>query len=76
MLDLEKFKEILPSYLDKKIFDSSQLIPFFNNIFKEEVDFRDARAKEINVKISNFPYKKTMNLMTLRFIENKENIVF
>ena len=93
ILGLEKFKEILPSYLDKKIFDSSQLIPFLNNIFKEEIDFRDARAKEINIKISNFPYKKTiddfdfsfqpslsknliMDLMTLRFIENKENIIF
>lgn len=92
-LELLKIKELLPSYLDKNIFDSSQLIPFLNNLFKSEREFRDERAKEINIKVSNFPYRKTidefdfsfqpglsksliMDLMTLRFIENKENIIF
>ena len=92
-LELIKIKELLPSYLDKNIFDSSQLIPFLNNLFKSEREFRDERAKEINIKVSNFPYRKTidefdfsfqpglsksliMDLMTLRFIESKENIIF
>lgn len=92
-LELIKIKELLPSYLDKNIFDSSQLIPFLNNLFKGEREFRDERAKEINIKVSNFPYRKTidefdfsfqpglsksliMDLMTLRFIESKENIIF
>ena len=62
-------------------------------MFKQEIEFRDKRAKEININISNFPYKKRiedfdfsfqpglskskiMDLMTLRFIENQENIIF
>ncbi len=62
-------------------------------MFKQEKEFRDTRAKEINISISNFPYKKSiedfdfdfqpglskskiMDLMTLRFISNHENIIF
>lgn len=92
-LGLNTFKTNLSSYLDKNIFDNTQLIPFLNNLFKQEVLFRNKRAEEINISISNFPYKKTiddfdfdfqpglsrnliMDLMTLRFIEKNENIIF
>ena len=93
ILGLNKIKEELSKNLDKNIFDNSQLIPFLNYMFKQEKEFRDKRAKEINISISNFPYKKCiddfdfdfqpglskskiMDLMTLRFISNKENIIF
>lgn len=93
ILGLNKIKEELSKNLDKNIFDNSQLIPFLNYMFKQEIEFRDKRAKEININISNFPYKKRiedfdfsfqpglskskiMDLMTLRFIENQENIIF
>ena len=93
ILGLNKIKEELSKNLDKNIFDNSQLIPFLNYMFKQEIEFRDKRAKEININISNFPYKKRiedfdfsfqpglskskiMALMTLRFIENQENIIF
>ena len=56
-LGLLKIKEELSKNLDKNIFDNSQLIPFLNYMFKEEIEFRDKRAKEINVNISNFPFK-------------------
>lgn len=93
ILGLNKIKEELSKNLDKNIFDNSQLIPFLNYMFKQEKEFRDKRAKEINISVSNFPYKKCiddfdfdfqpglskskiMDLMTLRFISNKENIIF
>ncbi len=93
ILGLNKIKEELSKNLDKNVFDNSQLIPFLNYMFKQEKEFRDKRAKEINISISNFPYKKCiddfdfdfqpglskskiMDLMTLRFISNKENIIF
>lgn len=92
-LGLLKVKENIGSYLDKNIFDNSQLIPFLNSLFRQEVVFRDERAREINIFTSNFPYRKTIrdfdfdfqpglsrklinDLMTLRFIENSENIIF
>lgn len=93
ILGLNKIKEELSKNLDKNIFDNSQLIPFLNYMFKQEKEFRDNRAKEININVSNFPYKKCiedfdfdfqpglskskiMDLMTLRFISNHENIIF
>ena len=93
ILGLNKIKEELSKNLDKNVFDNSQLIPFLNYMFKQEKEFRDKRAKEINISVSNFPYKKCiddfdfdfqpglskskiMDLMTLRFISNKENIIF
>ena len=93
ILGLNKIKEELSKNLDKNVFDNSQLIPFLNYMFKQEKEFRDKRAKEINISISNFPYKKCiddfdfdfqpglskskiMDLMTLRFISNKENVIF
>lgn len=92
-LGLLKVKENIGSYLDKNIFDNSQLIPFLNSLFSKELAFRDERAREINIFTSNFPYRKTIedfdfdfqpglskklinDLMTLRFIENSENIIF
>lgn len=92
-LGLLKVKENIGSYLDKNIFDNSQLIPFLNSLFSKELEFRDERAREINIFTSNFPYRKTIkdfdfdfqpglsrklinDLMTLRFIENSENIIF
>ena len=53
ILGLNKIKEELSKNLDKNIFDNSQLIPFLNYMFKQEIEFRDKRAKEININISN-----------------------
>lgn len=65
ILGLNKIKEELSKNLDKNIFDNSQLIPFLNYMFKQEIEFRDKRAKEININISNFPYKKELKILIL-----------
>ena len=40
-LGLNKIKEELSKNLDKNIFDNSQLIPFLNYMFKQEIEFRE-----------------------------------
>ncbi|TDW07918.1 DNA replication protein DnaC [Breznakia blatticola] len=93
LLKLTRIKEILPQKLDVCEVDNQKLINILNDITTKEIECRDARAREINVAISGFPYikrinqfdfdfqpsvdrNKIMDLMTLRFIDNAENIVF
>lgn len=89
-LGLNKIKEELSKNLDKNIFDNSQLIPFLNYMFKQEIEFRDKRAKEININVSYFPYKKRIEdfdfdfqpglskskIMDLMTLRFIENIIF
>ena len=92
-LQLSKMKEILTSYLDKAKNQSKSLIDSLYELTKSEIEFRDQRAKKVNITVSNFPYHKTisdfdfsyqptinkqkvMDLASLRFIEDKSNIVF
>lgn len=92
-LKLFNIKDSLSKILDGKVFDNSQFIKTLNEMFKNEVIFRDKRAKDINIHTSNFPYNKTigdfdfsfqadldknqiMDLMTLRFIDEHNNVIF
>lgn len=92
-LKLTKMKEILPNKLDACELDNTKLIALLKDLTQEEIKFRDKRAREVNIAISGFPYRKTINmfdfdfqptldknkimdLMTLRFTENNENIIF
>lgn len=92
-LELFKIKELLPNYLDKNILENKSLTDILKELTNEEITFRDERARLINLKISHFPFHKTidefdfsyqpsinknqiLDLMTLRFIENNDNILF
>ena len=92
-LQLSKVKEILPVYLDDKQNKDKSLIDSLYDLTKAEIDFRDERARRINITVSSFPYHKTlkdfdfsyqptinkqkiMDLASLRFIEEKSNIIF
>jgi len=93
LLNLTKIKELLPLSLNKETLDNQSFINELNILTNEEIKFRDKRAKEINIAISNFPYRKTikdfdfdfqpslnrnkvLDLLTLRFVDNHENIIF
>lgn len=93
ILKLDKIKSILPFILDRKEFDNDKLIDTLLEMTKAEIEYRDERAKQINITVSNFLIKKDikefdfsfqpsidknkiMDLFTLRFIENSENILF
>lgn len=93
ILKLEKIKTILPFILERKEFDNNKFIDTLLEITKAEIDYRDERAKQINITVSNFLIKKDikefdfsfqpsidknkiMDLLTLRFLDNNENILF
>ena len=93
ILKLEKIRTMLPYILERKEFDNNKLIDTLLEITKAEIDYRDERAKQINITVSNFLIKKDikefdfsfqpsidknkiMDLLTLRFIEKGENILF
>ena len=92
-LKLSKIKEILPAALDDATKNDKPFLDILCDLTKAEIDFRDERARKINVVVSSFPYHKTikdfdfsyqptvnkqqiMDLSTLRFMEEKANIIF
>lgn len=58
-LSLSKIKEILPTYLNKN--SDKSLVESLIDLTKAEIDFRDERAKRINITVSSFPYHKTLD---------------
>lgn len=92
-LKLEKMKEILSNVISNSVKNNVGLQDSLLELTKAEIEFRDERAKKINIVVSNFPYIRTINqfdfsyqptinknqildLTSLRFIEEKTNIVF
>lgn len=93
VLKLFKMKETLVEIMNQCKTDNVELLKIIKKLTEEEIRQRDMKAKEMNVKLGHFPYRKTihmfdfdfqpgidrnkiMDLMTLRFIEKAENIVF
>ncbi len=92
-LKMPKMKELLPGYLDKAVTNEKSTIDILNELTEAEINYREDRARQINLKISHFPFMKTiddfdfqyqpslnksqiMDLLSLRFIEQNENILF
>lgn len=92
-LKLSKIKEYIPNYLDDNIKNNMSVVDILKELTDKEIEFREERAAQINITISNFPYHKTINdfdfsyqpniskpqildLCTLRFVENNDNILF
>ena len=59
-LQLSKIKEVLPTYLDNKQNKDKSFIDSLYDLTKAEIDFRDERARKVNIVVSNFPYQKTL----------------
>lgn len=92
-LKLTQMKDYLPIHLETVKTEDKSLSESLLDLTNKEIEFREKRAAQINIKVSHFPYLKTINdfdfdyqpsvnkkeiqdLCTLRFIENKENILF
>jgi DNA replication protein DnaC len=84
---------IIDNYLEQAIHEKRNIVDILDHIFTEEAKSKKSRAVENQIKMSGFPYKKTLNmfdfdfqpsinrdqimeLATMRFVENKENVVF
>lgn len=61
ILNMTKFKELLPGYLDQAIANEKSTTDILNELTKAEVDYREDRARQINLTISHFPFMKTIN---------------
>ena len=76
-LSLTKIKEYLPAYLDEKVSSKMSTVDILLDLTDKEVDFREKRAAEINMSISNFPFIKTFEDFNFNFQPsiNKEQIL-
>lgn len=92
-LELTKILEILPGYMDKAVEENKTVTDILTELTEAEINFREERARQINLTISHFPFQKTlsdfdftyqpsinrnqiMDLASLRFIQENENILF
>lgn len=57
-LKLSKIKEYLPAYLNDAISKDLSVVDILLELTNKEIDFREKRAAEINLAISNFPFIK------------------
>ena len=60
ILGLTKFKEQLEYSLSKQALDNQVYIDELLYLTQAELDFRDERAKQINIMISNFAMRKDL----------------
>lgn len=61
ILKLEKMKEILPNAITNSVKNNVGLQDSLLELTKAKIEFRDERAKKINITVSNFPYIRTIN---------------
>ena len=93
ILNMKNTSLILDNYLEKAIHDKKNIVEILDYLLAEEAKTKKNRAVENQIKMSGFPYRKTleqfdfdfqpsinkeqiMELATMRFVENKENVVF
>ena len=93
ILNMKNTALILDNYLEKAIHDKTNIVEILDYLLSEEAKTKKNRAVENQIKMSGFPYRKTleqfdfdfqpsinkeqiMELATMRFVENKENVVF
>lgn len=60
VLKLSKIQELLPSYLDESKKNDKSFVDLLYELTQAEIDFRDERARRINVVVSSFPFVKTI----------------
>lgn len=92
-LKLLLMRDKLSEILDRCTADNVEVIRILKDLTDQEIRARDIKAKEMNIKLSHFPYRKNINmfdfdfqpsidknkimdLMTLRFVEAAENVIF
>lgn len=93
ILNMKNTSLILDNYLEKAIHGKKNIVEILDYLLAEEAKTKKDRAVENQIKMSGFPYRKTleqfdfdfqpsinkeqiMELAIMRFVENKENVVF
>lgn len=60
-LDLSKMAELLPSYMDNAVAAEKSATDILRELTEAEINFREERARQINLTISHFPFQKTLD---------------
>lgn len=60
-LELTKIREVFPKYVDSATKSNKSITEILKELTDEEIDFREERARQINLTISHFPFHKTLN---------------
>jgi len=91
-LKLDKMSMYLSTYLDEINKNNISFIDALLNLTEKEIEFKEQRASEFNIRVAGFPFirtldefdfefqpsinkKEVLDLATLRFIEEKKNIL-
>ena len=91
-LKLEKMSMYLSTYLDEFNRNDLSLLDALLTLTEKEIEFKEQRASEFNIRVAGFPFirtldefdfdfqpsinkKEILDLATLRFIEEKKNIL-
>jgi len=92
-LGMKNTLSTIDNYLERAIADKVNIVDVLDHILTAEAKSKRARAVESQLKMSGFPFLKTLDmfdfnfqpsidktqideLRTMRFVENKENLVF
>ncbi|MCR5457712.1 MAG: IS21-like element helper ATPase IstB [Clostridiales bacterium] len=60
-LSLTKIEELLPSYLETISKGDKSFVDALSELTESEIQFREERARQINLTISHFPFHKTLD---------------
>ena len=61
VLNLQNIKNTLPGYLDEMKDKNISFTEMLYDLTKEEIKYQTERAAKVNIKVSAFPFEKTIN---------------
>ena len=61
ILKLDNIKNILPEYLDEMKDKNISFTEMLYDLTKEEIKYQTERAAKVNIKVSAFPFEKTVD---------------
>ena len=77
ILNMKNTSLILDNYLEKAIHDKTNIVEILDYLLAEEAKTKKNRAVENQIKMSGFPYRKTLEQFDFDFQPsiNKEQII-
>ena len=76
-LKLDKMSTYLSTYLDEINRNNISFIDAVYELTNKEIEFKEQRALEFNIKVAGFPFKRTLNEFDFEFQPsiNKKEII-
>lgn len=61
VLELKKIQELMTKYMDEGVKCQKSYVEILKELTDAEIEFREERARQINLTISHFPFQKTLD---------------